>query len=121
MLRTYFMLYLQPLKTDSLVKMKKLKLLRLNYVEFKGSYKRFSEFRKLRLLSWHGCVIRTIPSSMWISSLVALHLCNGRFEKFEPPTVHACTHTRTRTHGMSNRNVLSVGNNLGSVRFMEWN
>ncbi|GKE40507.1 TMV resistance protein N-like protein, partial [Tanacetum coccineum] len=64
--------------------MKNLKLLQLQYVELVGSYEKFP---KLRWLRWHWCHLKTIPSGLFMSSLVAIDMSNGELEKFEPPTV----------------------------------
>ncbi|KAL7591001.1 hypothetical protein Lser_V15G33205 [Lactuca serriola] len=72
------------LKTGSLAKMDKLKLLQLKYVELTGSYENFPE---LRWLCWHGCNLTTIPSGLLMSSLVAIDMSYGNLKMFEPPTV----------------------------------
>ncbi|KAJ0616260.1 putative TIR domain, P-loop containing nucleoside triphosphate hydrolase [Helianthus annuus] len=73
------------IKTCSLAKMHKLKLLQLKYVKLSGSYKNFP---KLRWLSWHGCYLRTIPLDLLMNGfLVAIDLTDGNLEKFEPPQV----------------------------------
>lgn len=81
------MLYLQALaiKTSSLEKMHKLKLLQLRYVKLCGHYKNIPE---LRWLCWHGCHLKTIPSGLLMSNfLVAIDMTRGNLEKFEPPVV----------------------------------
>ncbi|CAI9293459.1 unnamed protein product [Lactuca saligna] len=72
------------LKTTSLVKMDKLKLLKLRYVRLTGSYKNFPE---LRWLHWTNCRLKKIPSGLLGSSLVAVDMSNGWLKKFEPPMV----------------------------------
>ncbi|KAF5789513.1 putative TIR domain, AAA+ ATPase domain, P-loop containing nucleoside triphosphate hydrolase [Helianthus annuus] len=72
------------LKTSSLAKMDKLKLLQLKYVTLTGSYKNFPE---LIWLCWHGCPLQTMPTGLLMSSLVAIDLTDGHLEKFEPPMV----------------------------------
>ncbi|CAI9293457.1 unnamed protein product [Lactuca saligna] len=70
------------LDTATLAKMDKLKLLKLEHVEFKGSYKNFPE---LRWLYWTSFRLKKIPSSLFGSNLVAIHMSYGFLEKFEPP------------------------------------
>ncbi|XP_076892428.1 disease resistance protein RUN1-like, partial [Bidens hawaiensis] len=73
------------IKTSSISKMHKLKLLQLKYVKLKGHYKNFPE---LRWLCWHGCHLKAIPSGLLMSSfLVAIDMTEGKLEMFEPPTV----------------------------------
>ncbi|CAH1449172.1 unnamed protein product [Lactuca virosa] len=72
------------LDTATLAKMDKLKLLKLEHVELKGSYKNFPE---LRWLYWTSFRLKKIPSSLFGSSLVAIHMSYGFVEKFEPPMV----------------------------------
>ncbi|XP_023731999.1 disease resistance protein RPV1 [Lactuca sativa] len=72
------------LDTATLAKMDKLKLLKLEHVELKGSYKNFPE---LRWLYWTSFRLKKIPSSLFGSSLVAIHMSYGFLEKFEPPMV----------------------------------
>ena len=81
------MLNLQPLtlKTGSLAKMDKLKLLQLKFVVLSGSYK--INFPELRWLCWHGCPLETIPSGLLMSSLVAIDMSYGNLKRFEPPKV----------------------------------
>ncbi|GKD56283.1 putative TIR domain, P-loop containing nucleoside triphosphate hydrolase, partial [Tanacetum coccineum] len=73
-----------PIKTSSLAKMDKLKLLQLKFVRLSGSY---NNFPGLRWLCWHGCHLETIPSRLCMNSLVAIDMSYGILEKFEPPTV----------------------------------
>ncbi|GKC04159.1 TMV resistance protein N-like protein [Tanacetum coccineum] len=72
------------LKTDSIAKMDKLKLLQLKHVELSGSYENFPE---IRWLCWHRSCLKTIPSGLLMSSLVAIDMTNGNLEEFEPPVV----------------------------------
>ncbi|KAL7591514.1 hypothetical protein Lser_V15G33191 [Lactuca serriola] len=72
------------LKTASLAKMDKLKLLKLEHVELKGSYNNFPE---LRWLYWTNFRLKKIPSGLFGSSLVAIQMSYGFLEKFEPPVV----------------------------------
>ncbi|XP_023732004.2 disease resistance protein RUN1 isoform X2 [Lactuca sativa] len=73
------------LKTGSLAKMDKLKLLQLKFVVLSGSYK--INFPELRWLCWHGCPLETIPSGLLMSSLVAIDMSYGNLKRFEPPKV----------------------------------
>ncbi|GJY99904.1 TMV resistance protein N-like protein, partial [Tanacetum coccineum] len=72
------------LKTGSLAKIDKLKLLQLKHVKLSGSYKSFPE---LRWLCWHECPLKTIPCSMLMTSLVAIDMTNGHLREFESPMV----------------------------------
>ncbi|XP_023734374.1 disease resistance protein RPV1 [Lactuca sativa] len=72
------------LDTTSIAKMDKLKLLKLEYVKLKGSYKNFPE---LRWVYWSYCQLKEIPSGLLGSNLVAIDMSYGRLEKFEPPMV----------------------------------
>ncbi|CAH1418865.1 unnamed protein product [Lactuca virosa] len=72
------------LETDSLAKMDKLKLLKLEHVELNGSYNNFSE---LRWLYWTNFRLKEIPSGLFGSNLVAMHMSYGWLENFEPPMV----------------------------------
>ncbi|KAK1408097.1 hypothetical protein QVD17_39730 [Tagetes erecta] len=73
------------IKTSSLAKMHKLKLLQLKYVKLSGQYKNIPD---LRWLCWHGCLLKAIPSNLLTSNfLVAIDMTNGNIEKFEPPMV----------------------------------
>ncbi|CAI9293456.1 unnamed protein product [Lactuca saligna] len=72
------------LYTATHAKMGKLKLLKLKHVELSGSYNNFSE---LRWLYWTNFRLQEIPSGLFGSSLVAIHMSYGWLEKFEPPMV----------------------------------
>ncbi|KAK9074111.1 hypothetical protein SSX86_006708 [Deinandra increscens subsp. villosa] len=74
----------EEFETSSLVKMKNLKLLKLNYVKLTGSYEKFPE---LRWFWWNGCNLKTIPLGFMSSFLVTLNLGFADLEKFEPPMV----------------------------------
>lgn len=74
----------EAFKTSSLVKMKNLKLLQLEYVKLTGSYENFPDLRWLR---WRGCNLKTIPPGLLSSYLVALYMTSGDLEVFDPPTV----------------------------------
>ncbi|XP_022030477.1 disease resistance protein RUN1-like [Helianthus annuus] len=70
------------LKTSSIAMMDNLKLLKLKYVRFTGSY---NNFPALRFLWWHGCHLETMPSGLLMSSLMALDMRFGHMETFEVP------------------------------------
>ncbi|KAK1437415.1 hypothetical protein QVD17_03206 [Tagetes erecta] len=73
------------IKTGSLAKMHRLKLLQLKYVKLSGCYKNFPE---LRWLCWHGFHLKTIPSGLLMSNfLVAIDMTDGSLETFEAPMV----------------------------------
>ncbi|KAK9054866.1 hypothetical protein SSX86_025945 [Deinandra increscens subsp. villosa] len=72
------------LKTSSLAKMDKLKLLQFKYVKLTGSYKNFPE---LRWLCWYGCALKTMPSGLLSNNLVVIDMSYGDMEKFKVPTV----------------------------------
>lgn len=82
-----FMLNLQSsnLKTDSLKKMDKLKLLQLNNVQLTGSYEDFSE--DLRWLCWIGFHLKTIPTDLFMGNVVAIDMSYSKLEAFDPPMV----------------------------------
>ncbi|XP_021806792.1 TMV resistance protein N-like [Prunus avium] len=58
--------------THAFTNMKKLRLLKLNYVELTGEYKYLS--RKLRWLCWHGFPLKIIPNDFDQQNLVAMDL-----------------------------------------------
>ncbi|KAI3742253.1 hypothetical protein L1987_59933 [Smallanthus sonchifolius] len=70
--------------TSSIAKMDQLKFLKLRHVELTGPY---DDFPELIWLSWQGSPLKTIPSGLLMSSLVAIDMSYGDLEKFEPPTV----------------------------------
>ncbi|KAK1418478.1 hypothetical protein QVD17_27623 [Tagetes erecta] len=72
------------LETSSLENMGKLKLLQLKYVQLNGSYENFPN---LIWLCWQGCPLKTVPSGLLVSSLVAIDMSDGDMEMFEAPTV----------------------------------
>jgi hypothetical protein len=80
------LIILQPLAltTNTLVKMKNLKLLQLKYVDLSGTYNSFPELRWLR---WHGSHLKTIPFGLLMGSLVALDMSYGDLENFESAMV----------------------------------
>ncbi|XP_076919072.1 disease resistance protein RUN1-like [Bidens hawaiensis] len=72
------------IQTSSLANMDKLKLLQLKYVKLDGSYEKFPN---LIWLCWHGSPLKTLPSGLLMSSLVAIDMRYGDMEKFEIPMV----------------------------------
>ncbi|CAH1418864.1 unnamed protein product [Lactuca virosa] len=76
--------YPSTLKSASLAKMDKLKLLKLESVKLKGSYKNFPQ---LRWLYWSHCQLKKIPYGLFGSSLVAIDMSYGKLKFFEPPLV----------------------------------
>ncbi|CAL8107638.1 unnamed protein product [Prunus armeniaca] len=58
--------------TEAFSKMRKLKLLQLNYVELTGEYKFLS--KNLRWLCWHGFLLDSIPGDFDLTSLIAMDL-----------------------------------------------
>ncbi|XP_020424061.1 disease resistance-like protein CSA1 isoform X2 [Prunus persica] len=58
--------------TEAFSKMRKLKLLQLNYAELTGEYKFLS--KNLRWLCWHGFLLDSIPGDFDLRSLVAMDL-----------------------------------------------
>ncbi|XP_021806795.1 TMV resistance protein N-like [Prunus avium] len=58
--------------TEGFSKMRKLKLLQLNYVELTGEYKFLS--KNLRWLCWHGFLLDSIPGDFDLTSLIAMDL-----------------------------------------------
>ncbi|KAM0037009.1 putative leucine-rich repeat domain superfamily, heavy metal-associated domain superfamily [Helianthus debilis subsp. tardiflorus] len=71
-------------KTSSLIKMKNLKFLHLKNVKLTGTYKNFPD---LRWLKWQGCFLKRVPAGLLTNCLLALHMCVGDLEEFNPPTV----------------------------------
>ncbi|XP_021981229.1 probable WRKY transcription factor 19 isoform X2 [Helianthus annuus] len=72
------------LETGAFKKMVNLKLLQLNFVELKGSYKHVSE--DLRWLCWHGFHLEILPADLCVENLVAIDMSSSNLEVFEPPT-----------------------------------
>ncbi|XP_058216269.1 disease resistance protein RPV1-like isoform X2 [Rhododendron vialii] len=60
------------LEPDAFARLNKLKLLQLNGVHIRGSYKKFP--KGLRWLCWHGFQLKSIPSDFPLECLVALHM-----------------------------------------------
>ncbi|KAL3843625.1 hypothetical protein ACJIZ3_001028 [Penstemon smallii] len=59
-------------ETDSFARMKNLKLLKLNYVRLDGHYKEFP--KRLRLLSWIHCPLRSIPNDFPLEKVVVIDM-----------------------------------------------
>ncbi|KAJ9558776.1 hypothetical protein OSB04_013390 [Centaurea solstitialis] len=72
---------LYELETDALSKMDNLKLLQLNYVQLKGSYKNFPE--ELRWLCMHGFPLDHIPPGLQLENLVGLDMSYSRLICFD--------------------------------------
>ncbi|KAJ9558670.1 hypothetical protein OSB04_013284 [Centaurea solstitialis] len=72
---------LYELETDALSKMDNLKLLQLNYVQLKGSYKNFPE--ELRWLCMHGFPLDHIPPGLQLENLVGLDMSYSRLISFD--------------------------------------
>ncbi|KAL4588409.1 hypothetical protein LXL04_001297 [Taraxacum kok-saghyz] len=62
----------------ALEKMTNLMLLQLNYVTFSGKCKKLP--RKLRLLRWHGCTLKAIPSDVYLENLVVLDMSHSKLK-----------------------------------------
>lgn len=67
------------LKTDAFARMKKLKLLHLNYVKLSGDFGDFP--RNLRWLSWHGFPLKSIPMELSLTKVVALDMSYSKLEQ----------------------------------------
>ncbi|KAM7474259.1 hypothetical protein LguiB_021502 [Lonicera macranthoides] len=63
------------LKTNAFKNMRKLRLLKLNYVQLAGSYEKFP--KALEWLSWHGFPLKSIPIEFPLKNLVALDLSHS--------------------------------------------
>ncbi|KAJ9558777.1 hypothetical protein OSB04_013391 [Centaurea solstitialis] len=72
---------LYELETDALSKMDNLKLLQLNYVQLKGSYKNFQE--ELRWLCMHGFPLDHIPPDLQMENLVCLDMSYSKLICFD--------------------------------------
>lgn len=67
------------LKTDAFKRMRKLRLLKLNYVQLAGSYDNFP--KTIEWLSWHGFPLKSIPVEFPLTNLVVLDLSHSRLEQ----------------------------------------
>lgn len=65
-------LYGGDFEAEAFTRMNQLKLLTLNYVKLKGSYKDFP--KQLRYLCWHGFYLGSIPSDLSLERLVILDM-----------------------------------------------
>nr|XP_043626694.1 disease resistance protein RUN1-like [Erigeron canadensis] len=63
----------------SFEKMKNLMLLQLNHVTIAGKYKKLP--KKLRLLSWHGFSLKSIPGDVPLEKLVVLDMSYSKLER----------------------------------------
>ncbi|KAJ9558761.1 hypothetical protein OSB04_013375 [Centaurea solstitialis] len=72
---------LYELETDALSKMDNLKLLQLNHVQLKGSYKNFPE--ELRWLCMHGFPLDHIPPGLQMENLVCLDMSYSKLISFD--------------------------------------
>ncbi|KAL4588441.1 hypothetical protein LXL04_001331 [Taraxacum kok-saghyz] len=66
-------------KIGALEKMKNLMLLQLNYVTFSRKCKKLP--RRLRLLRWHGCTLKAIPSESRLEKLVVLDMSHSKLKR----------------------------------------
>ncbi|MFS7906699.1 putative TIR domain, P-loop containing nucleoside triphosphate hydrolase [Helianthus anomalus] len=81
------------LKTEALNKMDSLRLLQLNYVQIKGSYKYIS--KELRWMCMHGFNSKSIPSELPMENLVVLDMSHSNIESFDI--------SYSKSHGFMNR------------------
>ncbi|GKE41384.1 TMV resistance protein N-like protein [Tanacetum coccineum] len=104
--------------------MDNLKLLQLKHVELNRSYKNFPE---IRWLCWYRSCLKTIPSGLLMSSLVAIDMTNGDLEEFESPVVVSAisigcelTNVCTNIRGLASLDTLDLtgGNRLHTT---SWN
>ncbi|KAK2993646.1 hypothetical protein RJ640_019286 [Escallonia rubra] len=68
------------LKTSAFTRMRELRLLLINYVQLKGSYKWFP--KKLRWLCWHGFPLESILIDFSMESLVVIDMRNSNLTRF---------------------------------------
>ncbi|TYJ41355.1 hypothetical protein E1A91_A03G015500v1 [Gossypium mustelinum] len=67
------------METQAFAKMKRLKLLQLDYVRFKGDFKDFP--KRLRWLRWHGFCMQSFPVDFDINELVVLDMRNSKLKQ----------------------------------------
>ncbi|KAM7474256.1 hypothetical protein LguiB_021499 [Lonicera macranthoides] len=67
------------LRTDALKSLRKLRLLKLNYVQLSGSFDNFP--KGIAWLSWHGFPLKSIPVEFHLKKLVALDLSHSRLKQ----------------------------------------
>ncbi|KAH1115678.1 hypothetical protein J1N35_009056 [Gossypium stocksii] len=67
------------METQAFARMKKLKLLQLDYVRLKGDFKDFPKI--LRWLRWHGFCMQSFPVDFDINELVVLDMRNSKLKQ----------------------------------------
>ncbi|KAB2039105.1 hypothetical protein ES319_D03G190800v1 [Gossypium barbadense] len=67
------------METQAFAKMKRLKLLQLDNVKFKGDFKDFP--KRLRWLRWHGFCMQSFPVDFDINELVVLDMRNSKLKQ----------------------------------------
>ncbi|KAL1109646.1 hypothetical protein V6Z11_D03G191800 [Gossypium hirsutum] len=67
------------METQAFAKMKRLKLLQLDYVRLKGDFKDFPKI--LRWLRWHGFCMQSFPVDFDINELVVLDMRNSKLKQ----------------------------------------
>ncbi|TYJ41362.1 hypothetical protein E1A91_A03G016100v1 [Gossypium mustelinum] len=67
------------METQAFAKMKRLKLLQLDYVRLKGDFKNFP--KRLRWLRWHGFCMQSFPVDFDINELVVLDMRNSKLKQ----------------------------------------
>ncbi|TYG77550.1 hypothetical protein ES288_D03G203700v1 [Gossypium darwinii] len=67
------------METQAFAKMKRLKLLQLDYVRLKGDFKDFP--KRLRWLRWHGFCMQSFPVDFDINELVVLDMRNSKLKQ----------------------------------------
>ncbi|PPD75613.1 hypothetical protein GOBAR_DD27462 [Gossypium barbadense] len=67
------------METQAFAKMKRLKLLQLDYVKLKGDFKDFP--KRLRWLRWHGFCMQSFPVDFDINELVVLDMRNSKLKQ----------------------------------------
>ncbi|KAL7237856.1 hypothetical protein ACSBR2_004041 [Camellia fascicularis] len=67
-----------PLEVDAFVRMHKLKLLQLKYIQISGSFENFP--KGLRWLCWHGFPFKSIPHDFPLENLIVLDMSYSRLQ-----------------------------------------
>ncbi|KAK8307393.1 hypothetical protein V6Z12_D03G192400, partial [Gossypium hirsutum] len=67
------------METQAFAKMKRLKLLQLDYVRLKGDFKDFP--KRLRWLRWHGFCMQSFPVDFDINEIVVLDMRNSKLKQ----------------------------------------
>ncbi|XP_040946519.1 disease resistance protein RPV1-like isoform X2 [Gossypium hirsutum] len=67
------------METQAFAKIKRLKLLKLDYVRLKGDFKDFP--KRLRWLRWHGFWMQSFPVDFDINELVVLDMRNSKLKQ----------------------------------------